>query len=489
MYVMPWSNEQVKVQIDSTESNIRLLTSLIHGLTCALHEERRTLARLWFMILPVGKLPTEVLLHIFAFAVESRPTNLAVTRERPPFGPNHPVWQALRLSQVCSAWRQIVIHSPRLWAAGVVDVRLDNMEKRPRNTYLALLQTLIDRSSPLPIALSVNHTFDGFRPASIGAIIQIIAPTTSRWRALKINDTAFTAFKETSPGPFTALEHLDLEYAASSQTSPIDLFSLCPRLRRLTVVPQGYYYMSRRNEHDVLRMPWPQITHLELVEPLDSATCRAILLQCVNVVSATLTTLEWDKGHIDAPLTTLPSLDTLKMRFDTIRNPVGTLVVGPFFAPLDLPALRSLDLSFSCAWPDREFAAFQHRCPNIAQIRLTHCPILSYQLISVLRRAPALTHLTLEDCENCIDNRFLEAFHWGGLHSQQLVPELRELSWRGIDHRRFADGVFEVAIRSRCRTNATPLDAVRLQRATLDVYSRRLLGRMQDLVEHGVSFI
>ncbi|KAJ7039856.1 hypothetical protein C8F04DRAFT_1085107 [Mycena alexandri] len=484
----PSSKERVKVQIDSTESNIRLLTSLIHGLTCALDEERRTLARLWFMILPVGKLPTEVLLHIFALAVESEPTNLAGIRERPPFGPNHPVWQALRLSQVCSSWRQMVIHSPKLWAAGVVDVRLDTMGKHPRKTYLALLQTLIDRSSPLPIAISVNHTFDGSRP-SIGAITQIVAPTTSRWKALKINDTAFTAFKETSPGPFTALEHLDLEYAASSQTSPIDLFFLCPRLRRLTVVPQGYYYMSRRKEHDVLRMPWPQITHLELVEPLDSATCRAILLQCVNIVSASLTTIEWDKGDIDAPLTTLPSLHTLEMRFDPIRDPAGVLEVGPFFAPLDLPVLRSLELSFSCAWPDREFAAFQHRCSNITQIRLSHCPILSHQLVSVLRLAPALTHLSLEDCENCIDDRFLEAFRQDGVDSQQLVPKLRELNWRGIDHRRFADDVFEAAIRSRCRTDATPPDAVRLQKANLDVYSRRLFDRMQDLVKHGVSFI
>ncbi|KAJ7151053.1 hypothetical protein C8R46DRAFT_1357985 [Mycena filopes] len=487
---MPSSQERVKAQIETTQRNVNLLTSLIHGLTCALDKERRTLARLWFMILPVGRLPTEVLLHIFALAVESEPITPVVVRERPPpFGPNHPVWQAFRLSQVCSYWRKMIITSPELWAAGVVDVRLDTMEKHPRQTYLAVLQTILDRSAPLPIAVSINHMFDGSRP-SIGAISEIVAPTTSRWKALKLNDTAFTAFKETSPGPFTALESLDLEYAASSQTTPIDLFLVCPRLRRLTVVPQGYYYMSRRIEHDVLRMPWPQLTYLELVEPLDAATCRAILLQCANIVSASVTTIEWDKGDIDAALTTLPFLETLKMRFDAIRtDPVGLREVGPFFTPLNLRSLRSLELSFFCAWPDREFAAFQHRSPNIVRLHLSHCSIHSHQLVSVLQLAPSLTSLTLEDCENCIDDRFLQAFQHGGAQSQQLVPELRELDWRGIDRRRFADDIFEAAIRSRCRTDGTPPDAVRLQRATLDVYSRRLFERMKDLFEHGLVFV
>jgi hypothetical protein len=105
---------EVKAQIGATETNIHRLSTQIDELICARQKERNTLARLWFMIVPVGKLPTELLVEIFALAAESDSSSMVVDRGLPAFGLDHPVRQALLLSQVCSSWRQIVTKLPRL---------------------------------------------------------------------------------------------------------------------------------------------------------------------------------------------------------------------------------------------------------------------------------------------------------------------------------------------------------------------------------------
>jgi hypothetical protein len=113
---------------------------------------------------------------------------------------------------VCSSWRQIVIKLPRLWAAGLVDVRLDR--RNARKHHLDGLQTLLNRSAPLPIEVALTNKMESMDPhaPSIAAILRIIAPTVSRWKCLTLDSISFHAFKETSPGPFTALETLNMRY-------------------------------------------------------------------------------------------------------------------------------------------------------------------------------------------------------------------------------------------------------------------------------------
>ncbi|KAF7325293.1 F-box domain-containing protein [Mycena venus] len=157
------SQEHIQAQIDATEANIRRLTSQIEELHRARQKERRTLGKLWFMIVPVGKTPTELLVKIFALAV----------------GPDHPVHQVLLLSQVCSSWRQIVIGSPKLWAIGVVDVQLDKRNKG--NCYLDGLQTLLGRSAPLPISVLLRKSLNPHPSApSITSVLRVLMPTAAR---------------------------------------------------------------------------------------------------------------------------------------------------------------------------------------------------------------------------------------------------------------------------------------------------------------------
>ncbi|KAJ6594317.1 hypothetical protein B0H19DRAFT_57882 [Mycena capillaripes] len=457
------SKQEVRAQIELTETNIRHLTSNIRGLQFAAVEyqiieftrerqkERDKLAWLWFMISPVGTLPTELLLEIFALAVQSHPTNLFVCRHSPPFGRDHPIHRTLVLSQICSSWRQIVVASPRLWATGVVDVRLDG--KNTPHGYLSFVQMLLDRSAPLLISISLA-TVSHISP--FPAIVQIIVPTVSRWRNLRVDEASLEVLKENSSGPYTALQRLEIQYDS---------------------------FISRRN--NVFRMPWPQLTHLDLLEPV-AATCRSILLQCTNIVSAKLTPGEWDVADAPSPVTVFPFLRTLEIRFHRRRNPIRR--AGEFFAPLRLPALQALTLDAHIVWPLEEFSAFQLRAPNITQFTLKDCPINAQQLVALLQLAPRLTVLTLISCRDCIDNEFLRAFTYDETRGQLLVPSLQTIHWQHLGHR-FDDDILETAIRSRWAKDAAPADVPRLRKITTNKSSLdpTFADKMQDLVKQGLK--
>ncbi|KAJ7878675.1 hypothetical protein B0H13DRAFT_1722224 [Mycena leptocephala] len=147
------------------------------------------------MISAVGKVPTELLVEIFSLAIQSDSETSTVLQRNPPFGPHHPVHRAFLLSQICSSWRQIVIGSPKLWAIGLVDdwLRTEN----PQEDYLDLLKTLLDRSSPLPISVSVTDKTHSIVPlaTSTKAILRVLVPTVTRWKKLKIDSGSVEVFK------------------------------------------------------------------------------------------------------------------------------------------------------------------------------------------------------------------------------------------------------------------------------------------------------
>jgi hypothetical protein len=482
------SKEDVKAHINETEANIRRFTTQIDELERARQKERRTLARLWFIIVPLGKLPTELLVEIFHLAVqpESCSTDdrigIVVDRNTPAFGTHHPVHQSLLLSQVCSSWRNIVVGSPKLWAAGSVDVRLDRHRYSPEN-YVDGLKILLDRSLPLPVHVSLTCENDDLHTTEVHRhILRAMIPTASRWKTLKMDSWSVDnlSLLDTPPGPFTTLEALDLAVLHSNN---MHLFFICPRLRhlKLVVIENG----DRISVDDVLRIPWAQLTHLELQEE-DPTTCRFILLQCTNIVSAKLITLDWDTPDVAAAATVLPFLKTLEVHFEASSHVVG--YIAPFFTALSLPSLQTFRLGLShIDWPPEDFSAFQMRAPNIAQISLIGCRIASQQLITLLRLTPALTMLTLFDCVNCIDNEFLRAFSYNETGAQWLVPQLRELDWRCIRDLFDAD-VFEAAIRSRYWTgDAAPAGMARLRSVTLEKSTFPILfDWMRELIEQGL---
>ncbi|KAJ6594333.1 hypothetical protein B0H19DRAFT_58074 [Mycena capillaripes] len=381
-----------------------------------------------------------------------------------------------------------------------------------RRVRLDGLKTQLDRSAPLPISVSLaldNRTRDAqlARAAWSRAadVVRAMVASASRWKELKVDSPSLLHLADVTPGIFASLECLNLRYFPQPENPTVfPLFLPCPNLRRVIVRP----FVGQ------LQMPWAQLTNLELHDR-SATTCRAILLQCTSLVSAKVVTTEWVTAEwviapIGAPHTVLPCLTSLTLTFVILDNAAWRL--DPFLVPFTLPALHTLALGFEPdspgrggVWPEQELSAFQDRAPNLAQMSLLFCALESDDLIALLSHAPALTELKLVQCDNCVDDAFLQRFRYdpAQAQAQPLAPRLRELEWRGIgDH--FTVDVMEDAFRSRwwtdeterqqlSGTNPNPPGVVRLEKVILaeltDVLLEAVEDRMWDLKDEGLDLI
>jgi hypothetical protein len=182
------------------------------------------------------------------------------------------------------------------------------------------------------------------------------------------------------------------------------------------------------------------------------------------------------------------------MRFDAGSHDDGH--VEPFFEPLTLPTLHTLDLTFDpspgVVWSTNEFSAFQRRSPRITYIALTNCPITSVELTCLLQLTPAVTTLNLKYCLQCVDDGFLKVLTCDADgRTEPLAPQLRQLDWDGVGYH-FSDQCLEAAIRSRWWTDTKERDFVRLEKVSISRYSGdsmsgEFIDRMKDLVEQGLD--
>jgi hypothetical protein len=336
---------------------------------------------------------------------------------------------------------------------------------------------LLNRSAPLPISVSLAHS-DG---VDYTAIFAAMMPTVSRWKNLSLDSYSFgdLSYLDLTPGSFTALETLNL-VICSGWPRQIEPFSLCPRLRHLTLKNVG-----DRLGHDVLQLPWAQLTHLDL-RHYALPTCCFILLQCTNLVSAKLTIRGSGTADLHVPARVLPFLKTLEVEFIRMGDFVER--VGPLFIALSVPSLQNFALAANVVWPAEEFSSFQMRAPNIAQISLESCLITCQELVTLLRLTPALIALKLKWCKNCMDDEFVQVFAYDETRAQRLVPRLQKLDWQPMNEMNKYLGAFEAAIRSRGWTsNTAPPNVAQLR--MVKVTSLRRIPRhwMQDLVEQGLE--
>ncbi|KAJ7864835.1 hypothetical protein B0H14DRAFT_2504935, partial [Mycena olivaceomarginata] len=317
------------------------------------------------LIVPIGKLPTEVLVEIFRLVVHTPVLRDVFDRSS--------IWwscclyegdsraalrKVLCLSQVSSYWRQLVCGTPRLWSEGVVEIRLNRELTDP---YLSGLEAMLARSAPYPISVSLGH--GGKKSSATTAIANIIVPTMQRWRNFDIDLTSFLHFSDIPPGTFQALERLNIK-GLSEQTSPIMVFQSSPRLRA--------FALNASSKLHLFHLPWGQLTHLH-IEDESLAGCRRVLLQCTNLTYARISTsMEWDLSPeaANSPVVVLPFLATLILAFNG-SDSEGDSGLAALFRALALPSLKTINFRFDLDdgefWPAEVFSEFQNRSPEIEE--------------------------------------------------------------------------------------------------------------------------
>ncbi|KAJ6502098.1 hypothetical protein C8R45DRAFT_975386 [Mycena sanguinolenta] len=430
---------QVKSLIAAAEANIERLTTQIRELNLIRERERSILAYLRLMVVPIGKLPIELLVEIFKLVVEAP--------HPPGYYFQDDARAALRrvfcLSQVSPYWRQIVHNAPQLWARNFIEICVDRESKEH---YLDGLETFLARSNPLPMSVAlVLSAKDSNYAQSPKTIARVVTPTAHRWKRLEIEMPSLHSFNKIPSETFEALEHLSID-GFEKQRDPVVAFQFSPRLQNFT------FFANMVSKIHLFRLPWSQLVYLE-VNDTSLSGCRTVLLQCSQLVSAEITTsYTWDSTlpATASALVTLPLLGRLDLTFRGVATPNEIHGIEAFLQPLALPSLKTLNLDFDSEqyefWPTQVVTSFQGRCPNIEEIELRYSSISSGELIALLGNAHALVSLKIACCWECITEDFWDALRYHPPDSRPLVPILRDMELEAVVD---SYAAMEAAIRSR----------------------------------------
>ncbi|KAJ6502005.1 hypothetical protein C8R45DRAFT_975067 [Mycena sanguinolenta] len=413
--------------IEESESKIVSLESQISALVQLRDRERACVAALRHLISPIHTLPVELLAEIFDFAI--RDDDYRHVRD------------VLRISQVCSHWRQIAHSTPRLWSRYIrLDLRKRSVESRTSSrdgswVPAHCLKAWLLRSSPLAVRVSValDETFSQRIPDEV-------LSSAPRWRSLDldVNDTPVPFISQLAEARLDSLEELDLGLLDFDDDDPptFTSFATVPRLRQLTmgVCSKAFRFL----------VPWVQLTYLTFTSyfpniPLD------VLAQCPNLIQAAISTTCW--AALPEARQTIPLTQLLRLHLHFFEEEGHFM---PFLDCLSAPVLEALRLSFtrmSTHWIQAGFTAFQLRAPNITHLDLQDLCLASDDLQTALRHAPSLTHLGIASSKHCIDDALITALH----HSvgvRPLVPHLHVLSLEDIGDN-FTEDVLAGMIASR----------------------------------------
>lgn len=344
--------------------------------------------------LHVRRLPTELLLKIFLYCVQSRHGYDRRDKLASPI-----TLAPLNLELVCLRWRDIVSSSKELWS--FISMDFSDESHVPTTEVLG---TFLRRSGDYPLTLDVRD-----QCGSQGAIdvLGILALHSHRWRDVVV---ALALYGDTSSrlgrvwqgikGALPVLENLAISGGRNGQVA--DLFETAPRLQKLTLTSS---FWPGRNFR-ISDLPWGQITDLHLAcfpnVPLLSilACCHQLsrlTLQDVDQLSLS----ESDGARISSNLRSLfikesPSgLRTDRVPYATLNN-LSWLLDG-----LELPQLVSLSVTAHdrSKWPQSQLTSLlRHSCCHLETLSLTGDiwikPLEFLELISLL---PTLTSLRVHD--------------------------------------------------------------------------------------------
>nr|GAT61326.1 predicted protein [Mycena chlorophos] len=363
------------------------------------------------MTLGISSLPFELLSNIMVVAYRIQTdTSLGpsdLRRIRVP----------LSLSSVSGHWREVALCTHEIW-----DTYLPISWSRTQGVFTswALTRLFVERSAPRPFKFGVSDftfPYDLIHQGCLHGLqsaletLQDYAPRCCylKWEVTSLHDLHPLSLM--SSEPLDILDSVmvrfssdeDLVLASIWGGPDLHLFQNAPLLRKVVL---SWPEENSGTTPLHIFLPWEQLTTLEL-EINAPQMCLDILVQCTNLVSASITTDRWP---LDAPLLhglrrhqTLPMLQKLEFYLTVTDGDES----GPWLSCLDLPALKEFGMHII---PEQDAIA----------------PLDDRRILNrFLARSNTITHL---DTKYFLDVDEL-------VRTLAHIPRLTELKTRGIrDH-------------------------------------------------------
>ncbi|KAJ7890354.1 hypothetical protein B0H13DRAFT_877524 [Mycena leptocephala] len=338
------------------------------------------------LVSPVRRLPEDVVRAIFMACMPSARNAVMSPTDSP-----------LLLSRICSAWRQLALSTPQLWASlHIVVLMPPKLEELTQN-----VTAWLSRSGIVPLSISLvlsqPYTFAGLPDDEIQRLLSSLAALSRRWKKIRMVVPSFLSFEplaHLSSEDFPLLQTVsvgttydfvdDLSGAASPWRSLP--FLTAPALRSVSI-SSGYRFAE-------LQVSRGQLIHLCLggTQSYGPRFCFVqdvipILHQCLRLETCKLSlgTANTIFGGAFTPVS-LPHLWHLNL-IDNMTD----FEADQLFQNLTLPTLRSL--KYASAWRFRSLRPLF--LPSLEWVSLSVHMLPTTDLIDALRLSPLLHYLEL----------------------------------------------------------------------------------------------
>lgn len=428
------------------------------------------------ILLPIRRVPAEILEEIFLLCLEEYPY-------RPD---HHSAVAPMLLCQICSFWRSVALGLRRLWDDFGI-----TLTDRPSIGIAMLAEVWFSRARALPLSISVRTE------SQFACAIPLMHIISSPCLALRRLDIALPPrlLKElfrwmgNPPPPLLTLEEISLGGVYGSDRGQIDLGGKAPRLLRVSLGP------SFPNAVTGFQFSWLQLTHLHVYGMAYQTMC-GILTRTKNLEHALLGVV-YERGPTFQGLpSVLPKLHYLHV--NAVGRPNAT---GMLFRHITLPALEVFKIKAD-PWYHIEFTTFLARSSpsNLSSLTLESTPFSCTFFVEILRACPRLENLDVAWTSLDVF-RLLDYVDVNMKGEDQLIPRLRRFYFRQpvFSHPTTRIGFFHLLTSRCCWSDA---DAERLQKQgvvrleyaffgggqRLLMLNHEEISLIENLIFHGLTF-
>ncbi|KAI0747350.1 hypothetical protein BC629DRAFT_1599400 [Irpex lacteus] len=273
----------------------------VQGTTMQAASALRGVLTLYNKLLPVNRLPPELLGAIFEHTINSpRSVKLGMDPPNCPW-PN--------IHSVCRRWRSIAIRTPALWS--YICVRKRHYSSSHHEDREDIISTSFERSGALPLTIAINNTAGHLHGYMFGtSLSDDLLPIVSRIREVRLHRylqrKILDLFASGSSGSKLEVLVLDrLSGVAEPSTSLFDDWRTPPRLQTLCVSEYTGWSTA----------PFHTLRHLVLTNQVfnDNSLLALHTLLLMNSHLEDLVLEGSNEGEVDDDLTAVEALTVLDM--------------------------------------------------------------------------------------------------------------------------------------------------------------------------------
>ncbi|KAJ7443034.1 hypothetical protein B0H11DRAFT_2345539 [Mycena galericulata] len=301
------------------------------------------------------------------------------------------------LAQISSQWRKICHGTPQLW---------DRINLTTSGVSPPLTTQLLARSRNLPVSVELRDNHISPTPPTATHTVAIPWDYCDRLKRFSITSTVSFLppgiLRQHLMWPMLTSLQIKVDGTPQLATDAVSLlmaFKNAPRLHRLCLTADCTPALPL-----IFACPWSQLTHLELILPIELAETRDILVQCTALQQCTL--LEVFQSRFIAPppdTTELPYLTKFEIYIEDADSPPDN-----FFGAFSFPRLQHLFIG-SDEWSPHILQDLYGRSHfQLERLELHVLDMSSSDLVPFLRCLPTLQALEL--AYSCIDDELFRAF-------------------------------------------------------------------------------